>query len=468
MQRWFVASRVGPRRGEGTGRRHAGTNPHGRLAGLVREELIEVGAAQGHDEIEAVQQRGREPAGVAGAIGHCAAAGSWVDPLSAGARIHGGDQEETSGEGRGAAGPADPDHPLFERLAQRLERGDRELPHLVEEKHAVAGQADLAWAQRPAPPAHQRHDRRPVVRRAKRRLADEHTIGRETAGGGVHPRHRERLLGREGGQEPRQAFGQHRLARPGRAHHEEVVPPRRRDLEGVAAQALPPHIGQVGNHWRHGSRARRREGWPRVPGAQETRQLGQRCHAVGGVPPDQGRLTGVAQGHDQPVRCRRIGQRDHAGHVAQRAVQAELAAEGQPLGAGRRELPRRHQDAHGDGQVEPGARFAHARWCKVDGDPPQRPREPAREQGCTHPVARLAHGGVGEPDDGEPGQPVGDMDLDRDRTADRAGQRGGSNGGEHAEERSPLLRKEDRGLRRLGGRSAMPLQAPCVHFTPTG
>ena len=62
------------------------------------------------------------------------------------------------------AGPADPDHALFERLAQRLERGDGELPHLVEEEHAVGGQADLARAQRPAAPADQRHDRGTVVR----------------------------------------------------------------------------------------------------------------------------------------------------------------------------------------------------------------------------------------------------------------------------------------------------------------
>ena len=51
--------------------------------------------------------------------------------------------------------------------------------------------------------------------------------------------------------------------------------------------------------------------------------------------------------------------------------------------------------------------------------------QPAREEGGPHPVAGLAHGGVGQADDGEAGEPVRDVDLDRDGLPDGAVQGGG-------------------------------------------
>ena len=43
----------------------------------------------------------------------------------------------------------------------------------------------------------------------------------------------------------------------------------------------------------------------------------------------------------------------------------------------------------------------------------------------------------GQCHDGEAGQALGDVNLDRDRSADGAGERGGGYGSEHAEEWSP-------------------------------
>jgi len=53
-------------------------------------------------------------------------------------------------------------------------------------------------------------------------------------------------------------------------------------------------------------------------------------------------------------------------------------------------------------------------WRQVHRDPGPEPRQAAREQRGTHAVTRLAHGGVGETDDGEAGQARGHVDLDRE------------------------------------------------------
>ena len=81
------------------------------------------------------------------------------------------------------------------------------------------------------------------------------------------------------------------------------------------------------------------------------------------------------------------------------------------------------------GQVEPRSPFAHAGGSEVDNRPAQRPRQATGQHGGTHPVARLAHRGVGQADDGEPGKAVRDVDLDRNRAADGTGQCRGGDGG---------------------------------------
>ena len=126
--------------------------------GTPEQQLVGIGAGQRHDQIEAVEQRSRDAAPVAGAGDRGARAGALVDPLAARAGVHGRDEEEGGREGDGPAGAADPDHALLEWLAQCLEGGHGELAELVEEQDAVGGQADLAGPQRPAAAADQRDD----------------------------------------------------------------------------------------------------------------------------------------------------------------------------------------------------------------------------------------------------------------------------------------------------------------------
>ncbi len=54
-----------------------------------------------------------------------------------------------------------------------------------------------------------------------------------------------------------------------------------------------------------------------------------------------------------------------------------------------------------------------------------------------HAVAGFAHGSIGQPDDGEPGQPVRDVGLDSDGSPDRTTQRCGGDRGEHARRTVP-------------------------------
>ena len=56
-----------------------------------------------------------------------------------------------------------------------------------------------------------------------------------------------------------------------------------------------------------------------------------------------------------------------------------------------------------------------------------------REERGAHTLARLAHGGVGEPDDGVRGQAGGDVDLDGDGLAVDPDERCTADRGEHGD-----------------------------------
>ena len=140
-------------------------------------------------------------------------------------------------------GAGDDDVARLDRLAQGFEDGARILGELVHEEDAVVRQADLARLGALAAADDRRHGRR-VVRLAERPVARDAAFVEQSAQRVDH-RGFERLGGAEGGQDARQARGQHRLARPRRADHEEVVPPRRRDLERALGAFLPLHVAQV-------------------------------------------------------------------------------------------------------------------------------------------------------------------------------------------------------------------------------
>ncbi len=204
------------------------------------------------------------------------------------------------------------------------------------------------------------------------------------------------------------------------------------DLDGPAAESLAPHIGQVRRSGdAAGAPAGRRAAGPGRLATEDGHQIGQRGRTADLRAPDQGGLPDVAERHHEAERTCSIGQGDHAADVAQRAVEPEFATEGHALGAARAQLAGRHEQPHRDREVEAGAALADTGGRQIDGHPPQGPRETAREHGGAHPVPRLTHGGIGEPDDGETGEAVGDMDLDRDGTPEGTVQRRGLYAGQH-------------------------------------
>ena len=89
-----------------------------------------------------------EPASVPVALRLGATAIRFTDPARA--RIRARDELEAGREGERHRLSRDAHHALLERLAQRVERGGRELAELVEEQHAAVREGDLAgaWAGR--------------------------------------------------------------------------------------------------------------------------------------------------------------------------------------------------------------------------------------------------------------------------------------------------------------------------------
>ena len=218
-----------------------------------------------------------------------------------------------------------------------------------------------------------------------------------------------------------------------------MVAPGSGDLDGTPAQRLAPHVSQIGRGWRE-DRPCDGRGCRPVPGAaQDVHQLTQRGSAPHGSAADQCGLTDVTERDDHAEWAGGISESDHAGDVAQRAVEPELPAEGEAVGGRRAELARSHEQAHRDGKVEAGASLPYSRGGEVRGDPPHGPWQTTRQNGGPHPIARLTHRRIGQADDGETGQTVRDMDLDRNGTSDGTVQRGGSDRGEHAGERSHRL-----------------------------
>src|SRR5262245_52236137 len=135
-------------------------------------ELDRARPGHGDDEVEAIEKRPRElvperreP------LRRALAVGGGIAPRTARAEVHRRDELEPRREDGPTADAGDADEPVLERLAKRLERGPLELRELVEHEHSTVSEADLARL-RPGPAAHERRDRRVVVRRAQWPVGD--------------------------------------------------------------------------------------------------------------------------------------------------------------------------------------------------------------------------------------------------------------------------------------------------------
>ena len=165
--------------------------------------------------------------------------------VAARARVGRQDDQRAGGVGGRLLAAGDRHLPRLERLAHRLDDVGAEVRELVEEQHAVVREADLS---RPHPPGaaseHARRGRR-VVRGEPRWTAHQPASIREDAGDGVQRRDLERLLGRQVGQDRRDALGDRRLAGPAGPDQHRGMAARRGDLDGVPDVLEPVEVAQV-------------------------------------------------------------------------------------------------------------------------------------------------------------------------------------------------------------------------------
>ena len=386
-----------------------------------------------HVEVDPVEQRARQPGGVAVQVGQAAAAG---EPRVAQVPARAGIGRRHQGEaGREADAGHRPDHrhrPVLQRLAERLAGRPGELGQLVEEEHPMVGQADLAGAGDVAA-ADQAGDRDGVVGGPERPRRDQAGARAEEPGRREHPGDLERLVALQRRQQAGQPPGQHRLAGAGRADEEEVVAAGGGDLQRAAGNALAAHVGEVGDPGWWGGR--------RGAGPSEVGPAGQPLPdlAEGGRPDDaevrdKGGLGQVGLGDDQEPGGRPPGGqggRQHAADGADVAGQAKLADGPQAVQPGRRDRAGRGEQPDRDRQVEAGAVLGQVGRGQGDGHAAVRPLIAGVAERRPDPVAGLEHGRAAEADHGHRGEATADVDLDPDRVSVQPDQGGGRQPGQH-------------------------------------
>ena len=230
-------------------------------------------------------------------------------------------------------------------------------------------------------------------------------------------RHFEQFARRERRQDRRQALGEHRFSRAGRAAHQEVVAARRRHFERALGALLALDVAEV--RLRPGRRAQRRLGAGQNLRALEVvGELDQRARRENLEVGRRPRRLGAARRRANQAFAGGVGgdrRRQHAGDGADRAVERQFSDHRETVErVGRNGADRRH-DRERDRQVVVAALLRHVGGREVDGDALGGQGEARGDQRRAHPLARFGHRLVAEADDGEGDRAAGDMHLDVDR-----------------------------------------------------
>ena len=214
---------------------------------------------------------------------------------------------------------------------------------------------------------------------------------------------------------------QHRLARAGRADHQQVVAPGRRDLHRPAGRELPDDVGEV---VRRGAAAGTCAGPDRAERAVLPAQPGQHVGQVLG--PEhlealhEARLDGRGRGHHHALHPEPPGReqrRQDPAHAAHPPVERQLAEQHDPAQPGERHRARRREHRAGQSQVVPAALLRQRRRGERQRDARGRPGLPGVDDRGPHPVARLRQRRVRQPHQRHPGQALADVRLDLDDLA---------------------------------------------------
>ena len=367
-------------------------------------------------QIEPVEERTRNPGGVARSR---PGAAPTVDApaLAAGTRVHRRDEQHPGGVFSGPTGARDAHHTFLQWLAKGIEHARGELTQLVEEEHALARHADFAGSGMTAPTTHERGHGGGVVRGPERGSQHEARRREGQSGRAVDPGHGAGRIRTEIGQEPDESTGEHGLARPRRSDEQEMMTSGRGDGQRVAGRLLAPHVGEIGTGvGGHGHDGRVDVG-PRQPFGQGTHGLAQPADGPGPLAEAQHRHVGIGPRDDHPPLGQDVDQWKDALYRADAAVETELA-DGRDIAEQlERNLPGRPQDAECNRKVEARADLSQPARGEIDGDPSQRPFETARLDRGADAIARFATRRIRQTHDREPGEPIGDVDLDGDSSA---------------------------------------------------
>ena len=165
------------------------------------------------------------------------------------------------------------------------------------------------------------------MRVAEGRAGADRRPASSSAGDGADQAHLQRLGGVRSGSRPGSRAASMRLAGARRPDQQQVVRPRRRDLEGALGALLPPHLGQAGTAGRARAAARAAAGAtaPGAPGnARSARsRSGAASTSVAPAQAASAALRGRADEAQLPLRGRqRRGQ--HARHRPDRPVQRQF------------------------------------------------------------------------------------------------------------------------------------------------
>ena len=166
-------------------------------------------------KVDPVKERSREPALVAAS--EVVAAGAVLvgqSESSAGAGVHRSNEEEIGRKLSLFSHSLKEDLSVLERLAQCLEGLAVEFRKLIEEENSMVCQSNLARSDRPAAP-HESHARDAMVWLSKRPLA-VCKPGKRQPGNSVNGHRCELLVCGHGGENSREALGEHGLAGAGR------------------------------------------------------------------------------------------------------------------------------------------------------------------------------------------------------------------------------------------------------------
>ena len=143
--------------------------------------------------------------------------------------------------------------------------------------------------------------------------------------------------------------------------------------------------------------------------------------------------------------------RQCAVHRPQLAAERELAGELEGRQAAGIDMPGRGEDAERDRQIEAARLLRQVGGREADRDPlVVRELETARLQRRPHPLARLLHFGVGQADEREARQAVGEVHLDRHRRRIEAAKGATVNDGKGHVYKGDGARREGKGPRADG------------------